>query len=104
MDKIKTLKKRKKSEKISYTIHKSSHSKELLDKHLVKQILIEALCENDLETFQDVLVGYIRTSSKTALSQKTNIGRTTLYDLIDSSKSFNPTLETMGKIFKELAA
>lgn len=84
--------------------HEAAASKELLDKKLVREILIEALTHNDMETFQDVLVGYIRTSSKVALSKKTNLGRTTLYDLIDPTKPFNPTLDTIGKIFEELAA
>ena len=84
--------------------HEPSTSKGLLDKKLVREVLIEALTNNDMETFQDVLVGYIRTSSKSALSKKTNLGRTTLYDLIDPDKPFNPTIDTIGKIFEELAA
>ncbi len=84
--------------------HKPSSSKGLSDKKLVREILIDALTNNDMDTFQDVLVGYIRTSSKVELSRKTNLGRTTLYDLIDPEKPFNPTLDTIGKIFEELAA
>jgi len=59
---------------------------------------------NDLEAFQDVLIAYLRISAKAQLSRKTKIGRTTLYDLMDPDKPFNPTLETLGKIFEELAA
>ena len=70
----------------------------------MKRILLESLSNNDMETFHDVLIGYIRTSSKAALSKKTKIGRTTLYDLINPDKPFNPTLDTIGKIFEELAA
>lgn len=84
--------------------HKSSSSKELANKKLVREVLIDALTNNDMETFQDVLIGYIRTSSKVELSKKTRLGRTTLYDLIDPDKPFNPTLDTIGKIFEELAA
>jgi DNA-binding phage protein len=84
--------------------HEPSSNKDLANKKLVKEILIEALTHNDMETFQDVLVGYIRTSSKLALSKKTKLGRTTLYDLINPEKPFNPTLDTIGKIFEELAA
>jgi DNA-binding phage protein len=70
----------------------------------VREILLESLAANDLETFQDVLVGYLRATSKLSLSRKTRLGRTTLYDLIDPEKPFNPTLETLGKIFESLQA
>ena len=104
MAKTKTLKKQKESKKTSFVKHESLATKELLDKKLVREVLIEALTNNDMETFQNVLVGYIRTSSKVALSERTQLGRTTLYDLIDPKKPFNPTLDTIGKIFEELAA
>ena len=104
MCKTKTSEKQKKSAKTSFVEHKASSNNDLANKRLVKEILIEALTHNDMETFQDVLVGYIRTSSKVALSRKTKLGRTTLYDLIDPDKPFNPTLDTIGKIFEELAA
>ena len=104
MAKTKTSKKQSESSKTSFLEHKPSLSKELSNKKLVREILIEALTNNDMETFQDVLVGYIRTSSKLALSKKTKLGRTTLYDLIDPNKPFNPTLDTLGKIFEDLAA
>ena len=104
MVKTKTSKKQKESEKFSFVRHEPSSSKELSNKKLVREILISALASNDMDTFQDVLVGYIRTTSKLALSKKTKLGRTTLYDLIDPHKPFNPTLDTLGKIFEELAA
>ncbi len=104
MAKTKTLKKHKESKKTTFAKHEVSSSKELADKKLVREILIDALTHNDMETFQDVLIGYIRTSSKVELSKKTKLGRTTLYDLIDPDKAFNPTLDTIGKIFEELAA
>jgi DNA-binding phage protein len=104
MAKTKTLKKQKESRKTSFIRHEASSSKELADKKIVRAVLIEALTNNDMETFQDVLVSYLRTTSKLALSKKTHLGRTTLYDLIDPDKPFNPTLDTIGKIFEELAA
>jgi hypothetical protein len=104
MARIKTSKKQNRSASGSFVVHTDSSNKDLADKKLVKEILIEALTMNDLEVFQDVLVGYLRTSSKLALSRNTRIGRTTLYDLMDPEKPFNPTLETIGKIFQELAS
>jgi DNA-binding phage protein len=104
MAKTKTSNEQKKSGKSLFVTHRSSHNKSLADKKLVKEILVDALTHNDIETFQDVLVSYLRTTSKLNLSKRTKIGRTTLYDLIDPEKPFNPTLETIGKIFEELAA
>jgi len=76
----------------------------LKDTRAIKEVLIEALMENDLETFQDVLIAYVRTASKSRLAAKTKLGRQTLYDLIDEDKEFNPTLSTLGSILKALAA
>src|SRR5579862_781712 len=76
----------------------------LKDASIVKEVLIEALMENDLETFQDVLIAHLRSVSKSKLSAKTKLGRQTLYDLIDEKKDFNPTLSTLGSILKAIAA
>jgi DNA-binding phage protein len=75
----------------------------LKDPKLVKEILVEALMTNDLDVFQDVLVAYLRTTSKSKLSAKTKLGRQTLYDLIDEKKEFNPTLSTLASILKSIA-
>src|SRR6266704_1153515 len=72
----------------------------LKDAKLVKEVLVEALMNNDLETFQDVLTAHIRTVSKSKLAAKTKIGRQSLYDLIDEEEEFNPTLSTLGSILK----
>ncbi len=74
------------------------------DAKKIKTILIEALMEDDLETFRDVLIAHIRAMSKTQLSVKSKLGRQTLYDLIDEEKEFNPTLSTLGSILKAIAA
>ncbi len=104
MAKSKTSGKPKRSARPSFVPHEPSRSPELTDTKLVREILLESLAANDLETFQDVLVGYLRAASKLSLSRKTRLGRTTLYDLIDPEKPFNPTLETLGKIFESLQA
>ncbi len=100
----KTSKKQKESSMHSYTEYQADLYPDLADKKKVREVLIEALTENDLETFQDILIAYLRTSSKLALSRNLKMGRSTLYDLIDPNKPFNPTLETLGKIFQDLAA
>lgn len=65
---------------------------------------LHCLLENDLESFQDVLVAHLRTVSKSKLAVETQLGRRTLYDLLDESEPFNPTLSTLGPILKSLAA
>lgn len=74
------------------------------DRKLVREVLVEALMTNDLATFQDVLIAHLRAMSKSRLASKTGLGRQTLYDLIDESKDFNPTLSTLGAILKGIVA
>ena len=80
------------------------YSKTLKNRKLVLDTLLDCLVRNDLESFQDVLVAHLRTVSKSKLAAETNIGRQTLYDLLDPKKPFNPTLSTLSSIFKNLAA
>lgn len=94
----------KRLENAGFTRYSANESTLLKDKNSVREALLYALSMNDLEAFQDVLIAYLRISAKAQLSRKTKIGRTTLYDLMDPDKPFNPTLETLGKIFEELAA
>ncbi len=100
----KISKKLKESSKLTYREYVADIFPDLADKRKVREVLIEALTENDLETFQDVLIAYLRTSSKLTLARNLKMGRSTLYDLMDPNKPFNPTLETLGKIFQDLAA
>ena len=103
MPKRGTLKKRKKYSNPSLKEF-DVFNKEFKDPKIVKTILIEALMTDDLETFQDVLVAHLRATSKSKLSRKTKLGRQTLYDLIDETKEFNPTLSTLSSILKAIAA
>ncbi len=75
------------------------YSERLKDARLVKEVLIDALMENDIETFQDVLIAHLRAAPKTAFSRKSGLGRQTLYDLIDDSKEFNQKLSNMCPVF-----
>ena len=107
MDKAKTSGKQRKSLRTSKKMvlmkHDTSHAG-FGDAKKIKAILIQALMEDDLETFKDVLIAHIRAMSKTELSARSKLGRQTLYDLVDESKEFNPTLSTLGSILKAMAA
>ncbi len=98
----KTSTKRKKSSR--KLVEHNIWTENLKNPKLVKEVLIRALMENDLESFQDALLGFLRSTSKSKLSLKTGLGRRTLYDLIDESKEFNPTLSTLGAILEAIAA
>ena len=107
MGKAKTsgrLKKSSKASKRMVLTRLNTSDSRFQDAKLIKPILIEALMEDDLETFKDVLIAHLRSMSKTELANKTHLGRQTLYDLIDESKEFNPTLSTLGSILKAIAA
>ena len=99
MVKKKTSKKQKNSS-IKLLPHNPKTS--LRDPKQVLDTLLHCLAINDIEAFQDVLIGHLKHASKTDLSRKTKLGRRTLYDLMDREKPFNPTLSTIGPILKAL--
>lgn len=79
-------------------------SKGLENPKEILEALIECLKQNDLESFEDILVAHLRTVSKSRFGKKSDLGRQTLYDLIQGKREFNPTLRTIGGLFKALAA
>ncbi len=79
-------------------------SKLMADPKVTRDALVDALVHNDLDAFRDVLISYVRATSKSALAKKACLGRQTLYDLMDNKKEFNPTLKTVGAILETLAA
>ena len=102
MAKEKTLKKRKKSS--VNTLKKfEPNRKLLLDRKLIAEVLVDAIFENDIETFRDVLISHLRTLSKTELAKRTGLGRRTLYDLMDNEK-FDPRLSTLSSLLSKIAA
>lgn len=101
MGKKKTSAKRKGS---SLRLLTHDPRKSLKDKGEVLETLLECLVRNDIEAFRDVLIAHLRTVNKVRLAAETDIGRRTLYDLMDGSKPFNPTIGTLGSLFKALAA
>ncbi len=101
MAKKKTSVGRKKS---GVKLSKWDPSEELKDPKQALETLLICLSENDLESFEDVLIAHLRTVSKSKLAKDTGLGRQTLYDLIDGKRPFNPTLSTLGPILKALKA
>jgi DNA-binding phage protein len=64
---------------------------------------MDALFQNDLDTFRDVLIAHLRSISKTDLAKKTGLGRRTLYDLIEN-ETFDPRLSTISSLLSKIAA
>lgn len=107
MGKIKTSKKQKSSLTKSKTPRLIAHNpfaKELADPKVIKQAVLQALVDGDLEAVRDVLIAHLQTINKSSLAAKTKLGRQTLYDLMDSKKEFNPSLKTLSIILDNIAA
>ncbi|MEK2646850.1 hypothetical protein [Bdellovibrio sp. BCCA] len=102
MAKAKTLKKPKSSS--PNTLKKfNPNERLLLNKKLVAEVLVDALIQNDIETFRDVLISHLRALPKTELAKKTGLGRRTLYDLMENEK-FDPRLSTLSALLSKIAA
>lgn len=104
MAKAKILKKQKKISKKSNPLILIEHRTEDFNFNkpkLVKEILADCILSGDIDTFQDVLISYIKSQSKTKLAAKSKLGRQTLYDLLDQKK-FNPEWDTLSSILKAI--
>lgn len=77
-------------------------SKELSDKNLIIDLLLECIRTGDLEAFREVLTAHLMTVNKVEIAKKAGIGRRTLYDLIDPKKKFNPELSTISSIISAI--
>ena len=104
MAKAGTSKKQKKSATKSLKVHEPFNSKELKDRKLVVETLLDCIRTGDIETFREVLISHLLTVNKSNLAVKAGIGRRTLYDLIDPKKEFNPELSTVSAVIKALVA
>lgn len=102
MAKTKTSGKQKKSMQNGF-VKFELNKKLLLDRKLITQVLADALIQNDIDTFRDVLITHLRTISKTELAKETGIGRRTLYDLIEN-ENFDPRLSTLAALLSKIAA
>ena len=102
MGKTKISKKLNPSLKNTLKIHETG-SKRLRNPKLIKEVLIEALLNDDLETFRDVLVAHLMAQPKSKLARDTGLGRQTIYDLIKPNGDFNPTLDTLGALLKKVS-
>lgn len=107
MDKTKTSKKQKRFSRKSKAPLLEVHDpfdKKLANRKIIKNAVLQALVDGDLEAVRDVLIAHLRTVNKSKLATKTKLGRQTLYDLMDSEKEFNPSIKTLTTILDNIAA
>lgn len=78
--------------------------KKLSDVKLIKTAVLQALVDCDMEAVRDLLIAHLKTVNKSKLAAKAKLGRQTIYDLIDMSKEFNPSVKTLTTILDNLAA
>ena len=64
--------------------------------------LLSCMKNNDLETFQIILIEILTKTNKKALAEKAGIERRTLYRLLDLRCDFNPELATIAALMKAL--
>lgn len=75
------------------------------DRDLVARMIVQSLFLNDMDAIQDILISLLRYSpNKDEIAKRAKIGRRTLYNLLDKDRRFNPTMETLGALLKEIAA
>ncbi len=96
-------KKKKAAEKKPSISHSSLTCTEAKDSELVSETLAECIRAGDVDSFRSVLASYITNCNKLRFSQKTGLGRQTLYDILDPTKSFNPALATVAAIMRGIA-
>jgi DNA-binding phage protein len=77
--------------------------KEFKNSKLVSETLLDCIRTEDLDSFRSILISCLTTVNKTHFAKSAGIGRATLYDMIDSKKSFNPELSTVAAIIRALA-
>lgn len=70
---------------------------------IVSETLLDCIRTEDLDSFRSILISCLTTVNKTHFAKSAGIGRATLYELIDSKRSFNPELSTVAAIIRALA-
>lgn len=88
----------------SLKVHEPFTAKELKNRKLVSETLLDCIKTGDLDSFREVLMAYLMTSNKSRIAKQAGIGRRTLYDILDPKKEFNPELSTVSAVIRALAA
>lgn len=82
--------------------HVPFQSKLLKDSKAVTEALLDCIRTGDIDSFRELLAAHLVTVNKTELAKKAQIGRRTIYDIIDPNKEFNPELTTISSLIRAL--
>lgn len=96
-------KKKKPAQKKPLIADSLSSDAESKDTKVVSDTLLECIRVGDVDSFRSVLATYIVSCNKLRFSKRTGLGRQTLYDILDPTKSFNPALATVSAIMREIS-
>ena len=72
----------------------------LKDSKLVREALIQAFFEGDVDGFKEILAAHLRAISKDDISKKTGVSRATVFRMLDSGS--NPSFENVAKVVSTL--
>ena len=74
----------------------------LKNSDVVIEALLDSIKYNDIDSFREVLLGYLEATNRTELAKKAGLGRRTLYDLIDPKVNFNPRFQTICSLIEAI--
>ncbi len=101
MDKTKTSKKPRRSQKKSMLVNgvrliRHEPSATFKDHKKIKAALAEALFDGDKDAFVEILAGYVQSHNILEVCRRTGLSRTVVYEAI--AEHGNPSLDTLCKI------
>jgi len=77
-------------------------TEELLDEGELARALFDALKEEDVESFKEILVAHLEAKVKTKIAKAHGLSERTMYEAL--SEMGNPSLKTIAKIIKMACA
>jgi probable addiction module antidote protein len=72
----------------------------LVDAAKIKEALMEALFDGDVDSFKDILAAHLGALDKANLSKASGVSRATVFRML--SHNSNPSLENVAKVLKTL--
>jgi probable addiction module antidote protein len=72
----------------------------LKDTKLIREALIQAFFEGDVDGFKEILAAHLRAISKDDISKQTGVSRATVFRMLDSGS--NPSFENVAKVVSAL--
>ncbi len=83
-------------------ISKIDPAKKMQNEHFIMAALLECFKDNDSDALIEILDGYLAAQNKSEFAKRSNIARSTLYDMLHGNK--NPTLRVFTQCIHELVS